>query len=361
MQRRQVDKQTKKELIKKRLNELIDAGIDKTDNQIADELGCTQQHVQKVRKSVVNDKIGAGGKNTTDCDFTTVSDYATSEQKDKVVKDLLVENPDKSDRDIAEQIDVSHPTVSNKRDSLSELYKPELHNTDVQALLPQIESDTFDLIISDAPYGVDFDGNRYDNAAQDALEGDETTDLITSIASELSRVLKEDRHCYVFCRWDVFADVLPAYQEAFDSVDTTIVWDKDDGGHGMGDLSDWAPRHELIIKCSNGSRELQVDERPPNVIRQQDARFTDGDKSHPTEKPIPLIERLIEVSSNEGELMFSPFGGVHTTAVAATRTRRRCVSVEIDTDHHASGRERVNSIVSKESGNRTLVYETEVL
>jgi len=129
----------------------------------------------------------------------------------------------------------------------------------------------------------------------------------------------------------------------------------------MGDLSDWAPRHELIIKCSNGSRELQVDERPPNVIRQQDARFTDGDKSHPTEKPLPLMKRLIDVSSNKGELVLSPFGGVHTTAAAAVHARRQCVSVELDTDHHASGRERIDSIVADESGNRTLVYDTEVV
>lgn len=361
MQRRQVDKQTKKELIKQRLNELIDSGVDKTDEDIADELGCARSLVTQTRKTVVNEKISKSGETVNGDNFTTVSDYATNEQKDKVVKDLLVENPEESNRSIAEQIGVNHATVGTKRDNLKELYNPELHNTDVRSLLPQIEANTVDLIISDAPYGVDFDGNRYDNSAQDALEGDENTDLITSIAPELSRVLKENRHCYVFCRWDVFDDVLPAYEEAFDSVDTTIVWDKDDGGHGMGDLEDWAPRHELILKCSNGKRALQTDTRPANVIRQQDARFTDGDKAHPTEKPLPLIETLINASTQEGELIFDPFAGVHTTAQASLNTNRKCVSVEIDTDHHAAGREKVDQLLKSKRDNRTLVYDVEVL
>lgn len=361
MQRRQVDQQTKKSLIKQRLNELIDAGVDKTDEEVADELGASQSFVARVRKTVVNDKISDGGKKSTSGNFTTVTDYATTEQKDKLVKELLVENPTKPDRAIAEQIGISHPTVSSKRDELAELHRPELIRTDVQALLPQIPTDTFDLIATDPPYGVEFDGNRYDTAEHDALEGDEDTDLVTGIASELSRVLKADRHCYVFCRWDVLPDVLPAYEAAFDSVDTVIVWDKDDGGHGMGDLEDFAPRHELIIKCSNGKRPVQTDTRPPNVIRQQDARFTDGDKSHPTEKPRPLLEQLIEASTESGEIVFDPFGGVHTTAAAALVTGRRAVSVEVDTDHHAAGRDRIDGLLERERDDRTLVYDVEVV
>lgn len=361
MQRRQVDQQSKKELIKQRLNELIDAGIDKTDEDVADELGCARSLVTSTRKTVVNDKIGGGGKNVSRDNFTTVSDYATNEQKDKLIKDLLVENPDASNREIADQLGVSHPMVGSRRDELNTLYRPELHNADATELLADVPADTFDLVVTDPPYGISFDGNRYDTASHTGLDGDNDTELITAIAPALARVLKPDRHCYLFCRWDVLPDVLPAYEAAFDSVDTAIVWDKDDGGHGMGDLDDWAPRHEMIIKCSNGKRPLQTDTRPANVIRQQDARFTAGEKSHPTEKPVPLMETLIEASTQEGELVFDPFGGVHTTAHAAVKTNRKCVSIEIDTDHHASGRDKIKSVIDSLRDNRTLVYDVEVL
>jgi DNA modification methylase len=357
MQRRQIDTESKKSLIKKRLNELIDSDVDKSDEQIAEELACTQQRVSQVRKTVVNEKISDGGNNTNVCDFTTVSDYATSEQKDRIVKDLLVENPEKSDRAIANQIGVSHPTVSKKRSSLTERFVPQLLNTDTKALLPQIPENTFDLILTDPPYGVDFSGNRYDTAQQDGLDGDADTALICGVASELSRILKPDRHCYVCCRWDVTPDVIPAYRAAFDSVDTAIVWDKDKGGHGMGDLNDWAPRHELILKCSNGSRELMSDTRPPNVIRQQDVRFTDEEKSHPTQKPVELFKKIIRSSADDKEVVFDPFGGVHTTAAAALETGRVCVSVEVDVDHHAVGASRISELTAEIAGDRTIMYD----
>lgn len=72
MQRRQVDQQTKKSLIKQRLNELIEAGIDKTDEEVADELGASQSFVARIRKTVVNDKISESGEKSTSGNFTTV-------------------------------------------------------------------------------------------------------------------------------------------------------------------------------------------------------------------------------------------------------------------------------------------------
>jgi len=133
-----------------------------------------------------------------------------------------------------------------------------------------------------------------------------------------------------------------------------------EGGHGMGDLQDWAPRHELIVKCSKGRRELNGD-REPNVIRHQDARFTASNKSHPTQKPVGVIEKLIQKSSDEGELVLDPFGGVFTTAIAAVKEDRECVSVEVDTDHYSIGRDRVNELIESERTDRTIINETEVL
>lgn len=360
MQRRHVDTATKKDLIKQRLNELIDAGIDKTDEEIADELGCARSRVSQVRKKVVNSKISDSGENVNANDFTTVSDYATSEQKDRVIKDLLVENPERSNREIADQIGVDKNTVGKRRGGLDTLHRPQLLNTDVRSVLPRVEAGAVDLIVTDPPYGIEFDGQRYQTAEHDPLPGDADTDLFASVADELHRVLAEDSHAYLFTRWDVLPKVLEAYTPPF-TADTVIVWDKDDGGHGMGDLDDWAPRHELVVKLSKGRRELEVEDRPPNVIRQQDVRFTDGENQHPTQKPVALIRQLIEASSVPGELVFDPFGGVHTTPMACVPCERRCLSVEVDTDHHAAGRERVDSRVKTARDDRTLVYDVEVI
>jgi len=358
MQRRHLESRQKKDLVRDRLNELIEAGVDKTDAEIANELGCSRRWVSDVRRTVVNEKLDRV-QNGTGADLDTVSDYATTEQKDRFVKDLIVDNPDESTRTIADRAGVSPQTVANKRDDLTKLYRPQLINDDIENILWRLDDGAVDLIVTDPPYGIEFDGQRYRTNDQDELNGDDSADLMASVAEDLYRVLADDSHLYMFCRWDTLPAVLDAYGDPFD-VDTTIVWDKTEGGHGMGDLEDFAPRHELIVKCSKGRRPINGD-RAANVIRQQDVRFTDDENHHPTQKPTALLETVIEKSSEEGEVVFDPFGGVHSTALAALRTDRRALSVELDTDYHSVGRDRTATELEGRRTDRTIVTDTEVV
>jgi DNA modification methylase len=56
---------------------------------------------------------------------------------------------------------------------------------------------------------------------------------------------------------------------------------------------------------------------------------TDGERAgYPTQKPIALLKRIIEVSSNPGDLVLDCFGGSGTTAVAAQHLGRRWIAVD---------------------------------
>ncbi|MDD9821790.1 MAG: DNA methyltransferase [Gammaproteobacteria bacterium] len=50
---------------------------------------------------------------------------------------------------------------------------------------------------------------------------------------------------------------------------------------------------------------------------------------YPTQKPLALLERIIEVSSNKGDLVLDPFCGCGTTAEAAWKLKRRFVGIDI--------------------------------
>lgn len=50
---------------------------------------------------------------------------------------------------------------------------------------------------------------------------------------------------------------------------------------------------------------------------------------HPTQKPLPLYERIIKASSNEGDLVLDPFAGCATTCVAAERLNRQWAGIDI--------------------------------
>lgn len=54
-----------------------------------------------------------------------------------------------------------------------------------------------------------------------------------------------------------------------------------------------------------------------------------GKAAHLNQKPLKLIELIIELSTDEGDLIWEPFGGLCTAAVAAFRLKRRCFSAEI--------------------------------
>lgn len=62
---------------------------------------------------------------------------------------------------------------------------------------------------------------------------------------------------------------------------------------------------------------------------------------HRNQKPARLIERIITASSDEGDVVWEPFGGLCTVAVAAVKTGRRCYSAEISERTHALASERV--------------------
>jgi site-specific DNA-methyltransferase (adenine-specific) len=60
-------------------------------------------------------------------------------------------------------------------------------------------------------------------------------------------------------------------------------------------------------------------------------RFKTGAKCiHTNQKPLKLTELLIRLSSDPGDMVWEPFGGLCTAAVAAERLGRRAVSAEIN-------------------------------
>jgi site-specific DNA-methyltransferase (adenine-specific) len=68
---------------------------------------------------------------------------------------------------------------------------------------------------------------------------------------------------------------------------------------------------------------------------------------HPTQKPESLMERIIQASTNVGDLIFDPFAGSCTTGVAAARLGRRFVGCELEGDFIAMSKNRLRDILSE--------------
>lgn len=72
-----------------------------------------------------------------------------------------------------------------------------------------------------------------------------------------------------------------------------------------------------------------------------DANFSREPRHHETQKPLPLMERLVGLFTDPGELVLDPFAGSGTTGVACLRLGRRFIGIERDAKYAAVARERL--------------------
>jgi len=84
------------------------------------------------------------------------------------------------------------------------------------------------------------------------------------------------------------------------------------------------PRYKRYLSISKGNavQDIIPDIRP--VGSQSKERL-----GYPTQKPVALLERIIKVSSNEGDTVFDPFCGCGTTIYAAEQTKRQWIGCDI--------------------------------
>jgi len=69
--------------------------------------------------------------------------------------------------------------------------------------------------------------------------------------------------------------------------------------------------------------------------------------THPTEKPLSIITNFIEISSNIDDIVFDPFAGSFTTAVACANLNRQFIGCEINKEFYDIGKERINLVLSQ--------------
>lgn len=218
------------------------------------------------------------------------------------------------------------------------IYKSEratLYCGDARDILAKLEPRSAGLIVADPPYGVDWQsGNR--DVAFSKIEGDDgSLDVIGILASYQQKVLQTYRHLYCF---GFSHEKLREALQFGGSCD--LIWDKTQPG--LGDLAlPWGPQHEVIgfgvwvpskKNRTTGYGDLTARLRSGSVLRVP--RFTGlGSKykqHHPTEKPVELLRRLIESSSQAEEVVLDMFMGTGATGVAALLSGRKFVGVELD-------------------------------
>ena len=74
--------------------------------------------------------------------------------------------------------------------------------------------------------------------------------------------------------------------------------------------------------------------------------FNERVKWHPCQMPERLLERIVRVSSNEGDLVLDPFSGSGTTAVVAARLKRQYFGTDLSKQYVANARRRIDDTLA---------------
>lgn len=192
------------------------------------------------------------------------------------------------------------------------------------------------LLLTDPPYGMDYQSNRKgEKDAPIANDGagvgpEEARAAIAAMVPKLA----EDAHAFVFCHWGSEQQMREAVESCGLVIRGSLIWVKNN--HGMGDLrGSFAPKHERIIHAVKGNPILL--NRKPDVFHADKC----PSENHPTEKPVELLEQLIDATTTKGELVADPFGGVASTLAAAKKLGRKFWGCELNEKYFIHGETRL--------------------
>ena len=180
----------------------------------------------------------------------------------------------------------------------------------------RVEDLTFDVIVTDPPYGMALRSGRGGAFGESEIAGDGDPKVRDDVLARCA-----GKPALVFGRWSVPKPM---------GTRAVLTWEK--GEHvGMGDLSlPWKPNTEEIYVIGKG---FHSDRRCGSVIKEHAiagtvGRADQGTRHHPTEKPVSLMLWLIDRCPLG--VILDPFMGSGTTLRAAKDLGRKAIGIEIE-------------------------------
>lgn len=202
--------------------------------------------------------------------------------------------------------------------------------------MKEIPSGSVDMVLTDPPYGMDFQSN-YRKEKYSKIKNDNCLSWIDVWVDELFRVSADNTAHYVFCSFHNIDKFKQGLEKKF-KIKNMLVWEKNNTS--MGDLkADFAPKYEMIIFIQKGRRFING-KRDPNILKFKRT----GNKLHPTQKPVDLMQYLLEKFSDEGATILDPFMGSGSTGVACKNLNRSFIGIEMDETYFKIAEKRINEV-----------------
>jgi site-specific DNA-methyltransferase (adenine-specific) len=212
----------------------------------------------------------------------------------------------------------------------------EIIEGDSRNILKTLNKKSYDLLLSDPPYGMDFKSgwNTKDKIQNDKIE--DTVVLFEEVLKECVPLLKDDAHFYLFGNINYLPQIKPII-EKYLTLKNILIWDRQI--IGMGDLKSYGNSYDIVYFGYNKKWKDLNGTRDRDILNFQ--RVDPAKNIHPTEKPLDMLEYLIKKSSQENDKILEPFAGGGSTLVAAKNTNRKATGIEIEDKYVELIKERI--------------------
>lgn len=251
---------------------------------------------------------------------------------------------------------------------------------DCRELLKHIPDNSIKLVVTSPPYNIGKPYGKY----KDKIALNDWEDLIREVTKEVVRVLTPDGSFFLnlspvpfgndkeilplpFIGYQIFKDsglyLRNMITWTFNNMQNctnrlsgryeNILWGVKDLKNYVFNLDDirvpYITKNDKRLKGGNGRNPTDVwyFDRVNNMTKKK------LNLEHPTVYPLPMIERIIKMSSNPGDTILDPFVGSGTTLVAAKKLGRNAIGLELDEKYASEIEQRLkNEDISNEKGEK---------
>ena len=226
---------------------------------------------------------------------------------------------------------------------------------DCMDLLRTLKANSVDLIATDPPYEINFENNKWDS--EHSLNWH-------FLAKEFYRIIKPTGNLVVFQGWSNVAQT-QVYLNNYFELKNWIIYDR---VKGRGAKTNFVSTREDILWYIKHPKNYTYNKLSSTIPKK--TRGTIGRKNgnpyralsnvwtdisplvpwskervhHPTQKPVALMDRIINIFSNKNDVVLDPFAGSGTTAVSAIKNKRQYICFEKNKNYFNIMQRRIKEI-----------------
>lgn len=234
-------------------------------------------------------------------------------------------------------------------------------------ILKKLQPKSVNMIFADPPYflssgGISCSGGK--QVSVDKGEWDKSLDITERLAYHRKwirlcrEVLDDNGTIWISATLhSIYAIGVALKMEGF-SIINNIIWQKTNPSPNLAcrcfthstETVIWARKQLTLKKKGNHTFNYEVMKEENNGKQMKDVwKFEENEPEfyissvtpksektegkHPTQKPLGLLRRIIEASTNEGDLILDPFNGSGTTGIVASRLKRKYIGIDKEKEY----------------------------